>query len=107
MTRTLCKGLVELAARGKADSDNKGVVIAQLVEALENYYEHFTPVMLVRTREFHDVLATLHQFLSSDSTAPTGEPISQELESSLKNFKQPSKVTNTLLYNQLYEYIFD
>ena len=34
MTRTLCYELVELDARGKAECNNKEIVISQLVDAL-------------------------------------------------------------------------
>ena len=86
MTRTLFRDLAELSNGGKNEC-NRAMVISEMTDRLEEFLQHFTPVVLRQTREFQSVLATLESKLNSSSTstvvavvAPINELIRHELE---------------------------
>ena len=86
MTQTLFKELADLFNGGKVEN-NRGIIIYEMIDKLEEYHKHFTPAVLLQTSEFKKVLAFLEGKLNSSSTstvvevvAPINELIRQELE---------------------------
>ena len=68
-----------------------------MADKLEEFHQHFTPAVLVQTREFQCVRNTLRRNNSSiDNIAPIEPQIRHEFESSIENLRSVLRALNDL-----------
>ena len=81
ITQSLFKELAALATMSRIECNN-GLTLAKVADKLEEFHQHFTPAVLVQTREFQCVRNTLRRNNSLiDNISPTEPQICHEFES--------------------------